>query len=448
MPAARYWRISAIDAYSGGDLELSEVHLYGPSGRADAAASISSSLQPVSGDVSHLQDDDTATSCRFSAQDIRASGFSIEWDFAVETEVTGLRFGAADLSDTFVSSATLERLLPTGVWETVISGGRWPYPGAREITPVPSSAVLGTPTVFSPTDKSPGIMLSGSGTTWSATSGVQGTIRSVAKANSGKWYVEFSTSDEDTIIGIASRGHGLDKSLGSVYGGVGFSSYQVYISGNNQEKPPFSAVGLTGMVLDLDSSPRTVRFIRGASSTQTLQIPWAGDVYVAGGVPDYFWSNEATLNAGQSAFANAVPSGHIAGFGDLVGGLELGQVPLRASGNKKCVVISGGASAPAGPVLQPLASTRDMQDGGGYCIYGTTELDADPTDVPVRRRVQLYNQRDGRLVRETWSDAATGAYRFDHIRGGDGTRYFVVAFDHTGDKRAVIADNLVPEVMP
>ena len=89
-----------------------------------------------------------------------------------------------------------------------------------------------------------------------------------------------------------------------------------------------------------------------------------------------------------------------------------------------------------------------MQDGGGYCIYGTTELDADPTDVPVRRRVQLYNQRDGRLVRETWSDAATGAYRFGHILGGDGTRYFAVAFDHTGDKRAVIADNLVPEVMP
>lgn len=111
------------------------------------------------------------------------------------------------------------------------------------------------------------------------------------------------------------------------------------------------------------------------------------------------------------------------------------------------VYLSGGASAPAGPVIQPLAASQDLQDGGGYCIYGTTELDADPTDVPVRRRVQLYDQRDGRLVRETWSDAATGSYRFDHIRGGDGTRYFAVAFDHTGDKRAVVADNLLPEVM-
>lgn len=121
---------------------------------------------------------------------------------------------------------------------------------------------------------------------------------------------------------------------------------------------------------------------------------------------------------------------------------------VMASMTSAAVYLSGGASAPAGPVLQLLAATQDLQDGGGYCIYGTTELDADPTDVPVRRRVQLYNQCDGRLVRETWSDAATGAYRFDHIRGGGGTRYFVAAFDHTGDKRAVIADNLVPEVMP
>lgn len=121
---------------------------------------------------------------------------------------------------------------------------------------------------------------------------------------------------------------------------------------------------------------------------------------------------------------------------------------VMASVTSAAVYLSGGASAPAGPVLQPLTATQDLQDGGGHCIYGTTEMDADPTDVPVRRRVQLYRQRDGRLVRETWSDAATGAYRFDQLRGGDGTRYFVVAFDHTGDKRAVVADNLIPEVMP
>lgn len=112
------------------------------------------------------------------------------------------------------------------------------------------------------------------------------------------------------------------------------------------------------------------------------------------------------------------------------------------------IYLSGGASAPAGPVLAPRAVHLDRQDGGAYCIYGTTALDGTPLDTPVRRRVQLYNQRDGRLIRETWSDPTTGAYRFDGVRGGDGTRYFVATFDHTGDKRAVIADNLEPEAMP
>lgn len=112
------------------------------------------------------------------------------------------------------------------------------------------------------------------------------------------------------------------------------------------------------------------------------------------------------------------------------------------------IVLSGGASAPAGPVLPPAAISRDMQDGGAYCIYGTTALDGTPLDTPVRRRVQLYNQRDGRLIRETWSDPTTGAYRFDGVLCGDGTRYFVATFDDAGDKRAVIADNLTPEAMP
>lgn len=98
-------------------------------------------------------------------------------------------------------------------------------------------------------------------------------------------------------------------------------------------------------------------------------------------------------------------------------------------------------------VLPPPALQHDLQDAGTYRIYGTTKVDATPVDVPVRRRVQLYNQRGGRLIREVWSDATTGAYSFDGIRGGDGTRYFVAAFDHTQDKRAVIADNLTPEAV-
>ena len=109
--------------------------------------------------------------------------------------------------------------------------------------------------------------------------------------------------------------------------------------------------------------------------------------------------------------------------------------------------LSGGMAGNAGPVLSPAAVQIDRQDAGRYRTYGTVELAGTP-NLLLRRRVELWNQRDKRMVRETWSDATTGAWSFDHIRGGDGTRYSAVTYDHTGQKQAVIADNLKLEAMP
>ena len=49
------------------------------------------------------------------------------------------------------------------------------------------------------------------------------------------------------------------------------------------------------------------------------------------------------------------------------------------------------------------------------------------------------------LVAETWSDA-NGAYLFELIDPSQ--RYTVVSYDHKQMYRAVIADNLRPEMMP
>ena len=79
-------------------------------------------------------------------------------------------------------------------------------------------------------------------------------------------------------------------------------------------------------------------------------------------------------------------------------------------------------------------------DGGAFQIVGTTKNTGTPP-TPVRRRVRLHEQSSGRLVRETWSDATTGAYSFTGLRL---TAYYVVSFDHTGAFGGVIADNLTP----
>jgi len=95
-------------------------------------------------------------------------------------------------------------------------------------------------------------------------------------------------------------------------------------------------------------------------------------------------------------------------------------------------------------VLSPATVHIDMQDAGRYRVYGVVTLSP---AVPLRRRVRLHDQRSGRFIRETWSDATTGAYSFDCIRGGAGQLYYVTTFDHTGEKQAVIADGVVPEAM-
>ena len=87
----------------------------------------------------------------------------------------------------------------------------------------------------------------------------------------------------------------------------------------------------------------------------------------------------------------------------------------------------------------------DTFDSGPYRITGTTKNKATPSDIPVARRVRLHEQSSGRIVRETWSDATTGAYSFTGIRL---TTYYVVSFDHTNTFGGVIADNLTPEPMP
>ena len=85
--------------------------------------------------------------------------------------------------------------------------------------------------------------------------------------------------------------------------------------------------------------------------------------------------------------------------------------------------------------------------GRGYIAATVKKQEqTDPAAIPVARRVALLVEPTMQHVAETWSDPATGAYRFDGINPG--ARFTVVAFDHLHDWRAVIADNLAPERTP
>lgn len=92
------------------------------------------------------------------------------------------------------------------------------------------------------------------------------------------------------------------------------------------------------------------------------------------------------------------------------------------------------------------ALLRDVYYGGPGVITGTVEEKGTPANTPLRRRVVLIEERSRTAIRETWSDADTGAYTFRHI--ATGMKYTVLTYDHAGNYRAVAADGLTPEVRP
>jgi hypothetical protein len=89
----------------------------------------------------------------------------------------------------------------------------------------------------------------------------------------------------------------------------------------------------------------------------------------------------------------------------------------------------------------PAAQRVALYDGGAFSTPpGTTKVVGTPSDTPVRRRVRLHDQPSGRLLREAWSDAVTGAYQFTGLRSGV---FYVTSFDHTGIYSGVIETDVV-----
>lgn len=82
--------------------------------------------------------------------------------------------------------------------------------------------------------------------------------------------------------------------------------------------------------------------------------------------------------------------------------------------------------------------------GGNYRVYGTTKIKGTP-DYAVSRRVRLFRDSDGACVGEAWSNATTGAFEFVGLNPIE--RYTALAYDHTHNFRAVVADNQTPEAV-
>ena len=101
-------------------------------------------------------------------------------------------------------------------------------------------------------------------------------------------------------------------------------------------------------------------------------------------------------------------------------------------------------NAPASPLvgrpngygftLSGVARGGDSIDGGSCSLVGTVAIAGTP-DIPISRRVGLYDSKRKVIVRETWSDA-DGYFSFDNLRAGP---WFVVCDDYTLQFKGIYA---------
>ncbi|OWG19496.1 hypothetical protein KDK82_2991 [Delftia sp. K82] len=133
--------------------------------------------------------------------------------------------------------------------------------------------------------------------------------------------------------------------------------------------------------------------------------------------------------------------------------MAMAQVTYPVSLLGLTAVVGVGGRGLYSNIARPLqvgsAGQQDYVLGGNGLgrVRGRTveQQDKNSPKVPVSRRVRLYRDRDGLLIREAWSNAQ-GDYEFARIDST--TAYTVLSYDHEGDFRAVVADRVTPEAMP
>lgn len=493
MPAARYWRAVGLQAVGGGALELSALHLYfGGGARVDAAATLTCTFAPASGTLAALQDEDSTTARWL---DVSAPGFALVWDFGVGNaqDVGAVRLGAGALYAEWLETLTLQYSSDGVAWATSASGQVFPWPGANVMQDVPADG--------DPHFDKVSLLLHMNGadgsTTFTDSSPSQKTVSSAGNAAistaKSKWggasllldgfedyliapaHVDFvfGTGDFTVELWINTTTTTAENVLVDQY--YGGESWQLVVkSGKLSWYSSGYVLGGNTAVnngawhhVAATRSAGTLRFfVDGVlDGTATLSTNYPHQVVLGIGAqvssrnPTYDFPgyiDELRITKGLARYTASFAPPTAAFLGGGFGG-STAQRKLGAAQAPAPLILSGGSAGDTIPVLPPDAIHLDRQDANGTEAQTSTTRYRIPgprwvkektasTNVPLRRRVQLYNQRDSRLVREVWSDPVTGEYSFDNIRG-DAT-YFVIAFDHTGHYRAVIADNLTPEPIP
>lgn len=490
MAASRYWRIVNFRT-KGGDLELSALHLYDAAGRVDATIPVSCSAQPTHGAVANLADTTQTTSANFAFNDVISAGFWFQWDFGqTQKDISYVRLGATVLAK-FAESLLLLQSDNGNFWTVANRFEQYIYPGDRQMTQLPTVGALvvdpylssvvallnfkgqaGSADFVDSTGRiwvSEGATLSHAASLDGTTSLALGSTLGISSSSSVDF--DFGTGDVTVEAWVyqTSRSGG-----GAVFGGTHYQN----VVGQNQIGTPYdsafnlslaSGVPIGGFyITSADVSVIAPSPIPLNTWTHLALVKRGSEVtlFVAS-VPASSTAFNAPVNVSTRKIAVGMDSANSALFQGFIGGVRItrgaryrssftpeiilggGGTGILESPNTHSTLISGGAALPGlsvtGAVVRNLGSEngvlRDTEHAGRGLIAGSVKVKHLPVDTPVKRRVRLINERSGLFVRETWSDAVTGDYRFEWI--DESATYTVISYDHTdAHRRAVVADGL------
>lgn len=490
MPAARYWRIVGAETYAGRGLELSELHLYGVAGRLDAAATLYSSIAPIAGTLAALQDDDLTTTCCFAGDAVRSGGFGFVWDFGpgVEVDAIGVRVGAGGAADTFLTACTLQYSFDGVFWVFVSDFNRYEFPGAFQYTKTPKpgdpyyanvSLLLhmdgaNGSTTFIDNSPSPKTLTRSGSAQISTVQSKFGGASAYFSGGGGSYVYAAPSADfgfgagdftvegwmrstvRDTVF--------LDLRVGSAEAGVFIANHPNKGGGIAYYQPSTGVIGgntptddgswhhyawtrVAGVLRMFSDGVKVYEGVLnsdfGNSRPCWLGVQFGGttalfngyldDIRITKGIGRYI----ADFTPPPRAFPNASVDPDSTIFAS----------PVLRTPAPEMAAIAAASSVPshsAGRALVPQTAC-DTECGGAGVIYGTVEVFNQAGNLPLPRRVRLHRSRDGLLVRETWSNAQ-GQYRFEGI--SQRYTYDVIAWDHEGLQRSVVANDLTSEVMP
>lgn len=490
MPAARYWKLAGVETFGGQALELSEVQLYAFGARVDAAITMTCSHAPVSGSLANLQDANTASICRFSAEAVRSPGFAMFWDFGgTSPDVSQFRLGSSALKAEYVALADLYYSSNGYDWTlAAMAAGMLSWPGANTMAPVDPLGDLDFDKVsyLAHCDGAHNstTIVDSSGSPLSTTCYGNAKLSNVQSKWGGTSLALLGAGDYAAIA----------NGVGTDFGGEAFTAeVWVYPTSLASFAHVMGKWGLTGGCswhLGIGAGATVVAEVTASGSYDPSYSGWG-----AAAITVDTWNHLALVlipSVSTKVYANGVAAftmGAPAGTANLPDLLTIGRNPngQQFTGYIDDVRITKGlarytadftppgAAFPGAPgvrdprtihtrqtgISQPYAgystpgsvqamSTarqsvfRDLEFGGPGRVWGTTKVKGTP-NLPTKARVVLLHQRSKVVARETWSDATTGVFAFDGI---DIRQEFItLAEDAAGLFRPVAANKLVPEVV-